>query len=117
MWRGAVQIEVCSLHAIFRHTPVAPRSLPCTGMLLGYLDSTGLQTCLPTWPLSLPALPGPGSRAFIRTAADDEELPVPSPTFLLQNIYNDHAGAWGSSHCMLCAHVSSCAQQQAAFCR
>ncbi|PRW05813.1 tRNA threonylcarbamoyladenosine biosynthesis [Chlorella sorokiniana] len=32
------------------------------------------------------------SRAFIRTAADDDELPVPSPTFLLQNIYNDHAG-------------------------
>ncbi|KAI7841418.1 hypothetical protein COHA_004813 [Chlorella ohadii] len=32
------------------------------------------------------------SRAFIRAAADDEELPVPSPTFLLQNIYNDHAG-------------------------
>ncbi|EFN58117.1 hypothetical protein CHLNCDRAFT_57163 [Chlorella variabilis] len=32
------------------------------------------------------------SRAFIRAAAKDEELPVPSPTFLLQNIYTDHQG-------------------------
>ncbi|KAI3428791.1 hypothetical protein D9Q98_007610 [Chlorella vulgaris] len=32
------------------------------------------------------------SRAFIRAAADDDELPVPSPTFLLQNIYNEHPG-------------------------
>ncbi|KAL4428029.1 hypothetical protein ABPG75_002118 [Micractinium tetrahymenae] len=32
------------------------------------------------------------SRAFIRAAAEDEDLPVPSPTFLLQNIYTEHAG-------------------------
>lgn len=32
------------------------------------------------------------SRAFIRAAADDDELPVPSPTFLLQHIYTDHKG-------------------------
>lgn len=45
------------------------------------------------------------SRAFIRAAADDDELPVPSPTFLLQNIYNDHAGAAGNgggSNCLAC---------------
>lgn len=35
----------------------------------------------------------PCSRSFIRAAADDEDLPVPSPTFLLQNIYSEHAGA------------------------
>lgn len=32
------------------------------------------------------------SRSFIRAVADDEFLPVPSPTFLLQNTYNDHDG-------------------------
>lgn len=32
------------------------------------------------------------SRAFIRTAADDELLAVPSPTFLLQNTYDEHDG-------------------------
>ncbi|KAL4445370.1 hypothetical protein ABPG77_011195 [Micractinium sp. CCAP 211/92] len=32
------------------------------------------------------------SRAFIRSVADDEDLPVPSPTFLLQNMYTDHQG-------------------------
>lgn len=30
------------------------------------------------------------SRAFVRAAAEDPELPVPSPTYLLQNIYDDH---------------------------
>ncbi len=30
------------------------------------------------------------SRAFVRAAADDPLLPVPSPTFLLQNTYDDH---------------------------
>lgn len=32
------------------------------------------------------------SRAFIRAAADDPQLPVPSPTYLLQLIYSDHEG-------------------------
>lgn len=32
------------------------------------------------------------SRTFIRAAAGDEALAVPSPTFLLQNVYDDHAG-------------------------
>ncbi|GBF90954.1 hypothetical protein Rsub_03809 [Raphidocelis subcapitata] len=32
------------------------------------------------------------SRAFIRAAADDPWLTVPSPTFLLQQIYEDHEG-------------------------
>ncbi|GBG79301.1 hypothetical protein CBR_g29451 [Chara braunii] len=32
------------------------------------------------------------SRHFIRAVAGDEELVVPSPTFLLQQIYEDHAG-------------------------
>eukprot|EP00887_Chlorella_sp_A99_P001922 scaffold18.g1922.t1 len=31
-------------------------------------------------------------RAFIRAAAGDDRLPVPSPTFLLQNIYVEHEG-------------------------
>ncbi|GAX76104.1 hypothetical protein CEUSTIGMA_g3547.t1 [Chlamydomonas eustigma] len=30
------------------------------------------------------------SRAFIRAASDDPSLPVPSPTFLLQNTYDQH---------------------------
>lgn len=29
------------------------------------------------------------SRAFIRAAAGDDELPVPSPTFLLHNVYDE----------------------------
>lgn len=29
------------------------------------------------------------ARAFVRSAAQDEELPVPSPTFLLHNVYDD----------------------------
>jgi tRNA threonylcarbamoyladenosine biosynthesis protein TsaE len=32
------------------------------------------------------------SRAFIRAVAEDDFLPVPSPTFLLQNTYNEHQG-------------------------
>jgi len=32
------------------------------------------------------------SRAFIREAADDMELPVPSPTFLLVNVYDEQDG-------------------------
>ncbi|DBA99119.1 hypothetical protein WJX77_012605 [Trebouxia sp. C0004] len=32
------------------------------------------------------------SRGFIRSAAEDDELPVPSPTYLLQQIYDDHLG-------------------------
>lgn len=46
---------------------------------------------------SSPVLAGICSRAFIRAAAKDEELPVPSPTFLLQNIYTDHQGENGST--------------------
>eukprot|EP00798_Chlamydomonas_sp_ICE-L_P010217 gene10217-8133_t len=30
------------------------------------------------------------SRAFIRAACDDSSMPVPSPTYLLQNVYDDH---------------------------
>ena len=33
------------------------------------------------------------SRAFVRAAADHETLPVPSQTFLLQNIYDELEGA------------------------
>lgn len=29
------------------------------------------------------------ARAFIRAAARDEDLPVPSPTFLLHNVYDE----------------------------
>lgn len=32
------------------------------------------------------------SRGFIRSAAEDDELPVPSPTYLLQQVYDDHSG-------------------------
>jgi tRNA threonylcarbamoyl adenosine modification protein YjeE len=32
------------------------------------------------------------SRAFVRAAAGDPGLPVPSPTFLLQQVYDDHEG-------------------------
>ncbi|EFJ42485.1 hypothetical protein VOLCADRAFT_119353 [Volvox carteri f. nagariensis] len=32
------------------------------------------------------------SRAFIRAVAEDDFLPVPSPTFLLQNTYDEHQG-------------------------
>ena len=32
------------------------------------------------------------SRAFIRSIARDPELPVPSPTFLLHNTYDEHEG-------------------------
>ncbi|KAK3270830.1 hypothetical protein CYMTET_20787 [Cymbomonas tetramitiformis] len=32
------------------------------------------------------------SRAFIRSLADDEHLVVPSPTFMLQLVYEDHQG-------------------------
>lgn len=38
------------------------------------------------------------SRAYIRTLARDEELPVPSPTYLLQNTYDETEGA---PHCLL----------------
>ena len=33
-----------------------------------------------------------GSRAFVRAVADDALLPVPSPTYLLLQAYEDHAG-------------------------
>ena len=32
------------------------------------------------------------SRAFIRAAMDDPDFPVTSPTFTLQNIYDEHEG-------------------------
>ena len=32
------------------------------------------------------------SRAFVRSIARDYELPVPSPTFLLHNTYDEHEG-------------------------
>ncbi|KAG2446473.1 hypothetical protein HYH02_008464 [Chlamydomonas schloesseri] len=32
------------------------------------------------------------SRSFIRAVAEDDFLPVPSPTFLLQNTYDEHQG-------------------------
>ena len=32
------------------------------------------------------------SRAYIRALAQDEELPVPSPTYLLQNTYDETEG-------------------------
>lgn len=32
------------------------------------------------------------SRAFIREAEQDVDLPVPSPTYLLQELYEEHAG-------------------------
>ena len=35
------------------------------------------------------------SRAFIRWACADDELPVPSPTYLLQNTYENEAGKAG----------------------
>lgn len=38
------------------------------------------------------------SRAFIRAAADDEDLAVPSPTYLLQNIYDAHEGVCMTLH-------------------
>ena len=33
------------------------------------------------------------SRAFVRAAMDDPDFPVPSPTFTLQNVYDEHQGA------------------------
>ena len=33
------------------------------------------------------------SRAFIRAVMEDPDYPVPSPTFTLQNIYDEHEGA------------------------
>ena len=33
-----------------------------------------------------------GSRAFVRAAAGDDDLPVPSPTYLLQNVYDELDG-------------------------
>ncbi|EIE25100.1 hypothetical protein COCSUDRAFT_9560, partial [Coccomyxa subellipsoidea C-169] len=33
------------------------------------------------------------SRAFIRAFTDDPDLPVPSPTYLLQNTYDNAKGA------------------------
>ena len=35
------------------------------------------------------------ARSFIRAAALDDELPVPSPTFLLHNVYDDDVVADG----------------------
>lgn len=35
----------------------------------------------------------------MRAAADDEDLPVPSPTYLLQNIYDDLEGALAGLTC------------------
>ena len=43
------------------------------------------------------------SRGFIRFAAEDDELPVPSPTYLLQQIYDDHPGVLGYSKGLLCS--------------
>ena len=33
------------------------------------------------------------SRAFIRAVMEDPDFPVPSPTFTLQTIYDEHEGA------------------------
>eukprot|EP00193_Tetraselmis_chui_P004818 CAMPEP_0177754234 /NCGR_PEP_ID=MMETSP0491_2-20121128/1900_1 /TAXON_ID=63592 /ORGANISM="Tetraselmis chuii, Strain PLY429" /LENGTH=243 /DNA_ID=CAMNT_0019269603 /DNA_START=153 /DNA_END=884 /DNA_ORIENTATION=+ len=33
------------------------------------------------------------SRAFIRSVMEDDTFPVPSPTYLLQNTYDEHTGA------------------------
>ena len=54
-------------------------------------------------PAPVRTLPPPAtcSRAFIRAAADDEEVPVPSPTFLLQNMYTEHQGVRGMEAAML----------------
>ena len=37
------------------------------------------------------------SRAYIRALVDDEHLAVPSPTFLLQQVYEDHDGLYVSA--------------------
>lgn len=44
------------------------------------------------------------SRAFIREAEQDDELPVPSPTYLLQELYEEHAGAATKTSSVLLEH-------------
>ena len=41
------------------------------------------------------------SRAFIRSIADDPALPVPSPTYLLLNTYDEHEGMQMSATLLL----------------
>lgn len=43
-------------------------------------------------PLNPPFLLPLHSRAFVRAACGDPYLPVPSPTFLLQNVYDETLG-------------------------
>lgn len=58
------------------------------------LSFTAHRTLTAALPPVLPRRPSRAcSRAFIRAASEDEDLPVPSPTFLLQNMYTEHAGA------------------------
>jgi hypothetical protein len=59
-----------------------------------HLDKPPPPVCLLS---ALPSHPTPPhSRAFIRAAAGDPTLPVPSPTYLLQIIYDEQEG--GSVH-------------------
>ena len=53
------------------------------------------------------------SRAFIRAVEEDDELPVPSPTYLLQNIYDEHAGKTFGSPAPNHLHSLTSAAQQA----
>mmetsp|Transcript_37454 Transcript_37454/g.83355 ORF Transcript_37454/g.83355 Transcript_37454/m.83355 type:complete len:271 (+) Transcript_37454:38-850(+) len=61
---------------------------------LGYLASLLAQNLSPGDCYCLHGDVGAGksvfSRAFIREVAQDDYLPVPSPTYLLQNVYDDH---------------------------
>lgn len=45
------------------------------------------------------------SRAFIRAIAEDPDLPVPSPTYLLQNTYDEHDGGRANSLVTACRHI------------
>jgi hypothetical protein len=47
-----------------------------------------------------PALAAARSRAFIRAAAEDPDLTVPSPTFLLQLVYEEQEGRWPRALCL-----------------
>lgn len=48
------------------------------------------------------------SRAFIRAVAQDPELTVPSPTFLLQLVYDEHEGILDICHVYIAAMVLDC---------
>ena len=47
------------------------------------------------------------SRAFIRWALAEPSMPVPSPTYLLQNIYDDVEGATCATRQPLCSRATS----------